>query len=69
MYADALDGDAVAQCRLEPKPHLQLHPDLRPALVCVVGRDAERLRSTPHRCPKLPIAVRPPPPKSPGDSS
>jgi len=64
VYADTLDGRAIAQCRLKPKPHLQLHPDLRPALIRVVGGDAKRSRSTSRRYPKLPIAVRPPPPKS-----
>jgi hypothetical protein len=64
VYADTLDGRAVAQRCLKPKPHLQLHPDLRPALIRVVGGDAKRSHSTPRRYRKLPTAVRPPPPKS-----
>jgi hypothetical protein len=63
VYADALDGNPMAQRCLRPKSH-QLHPDFRPALIRAVGRDVKRPRSTPHRYLKLPIVVRPPPPKS-----
>jgi hypothetical protein len=65
VYAYTLDCRAVAQRRLITKPHLQLHPDLRPALICDIGGDEKRSRSTPRRYPKLPIVFRPPPPKSP----
>jgi hypothetical protein len=69
VYADTLDGSAIAQCRLKPKPHLQLHPDLRPALIRVVGGDAKRSRCTPHRYPKLPIVRPPAAAKKPDDGS
>jgi hypothetical protein len=64
MYSDTLNGRAVAQCCLKPKPHLLFHPDLRPALIRAAGCDAKPSGSTPRRYPKLPIVVRPPPPKS-----
>jgi hypothetical protein len=58
--SDTLDSRTVAQRCLKPKPHLQLHP----TLIRAVGCDAKRSSSTLRRYPKLPIAVRPPPPKS-----
>jgi hypothetical protein len=63
VYADALDDHPIAQRCLRPKPH-QLPPDVRPALIGAVGCDAKRLSSALHRYSKLPIVVRPPPPKS-----
>src|SRR5271163_4857276 len=61
--ADALDDHPIAQRCLRPKPH-QLHPDFRPALIRAVGCNAKRPGPTPRRYSKLPIVVRPPPPKS-----
>ena len=63
VYPNALDDHTIAQRCLRPKPH-QPHPDFRPALIRAVGCDAKR-PSFPPRCySELPIAVRPPPPKS-----
>ena len=64
VYADALDDHTIAQCCLKPKPH-QLHPDFRPALICAVELDLKRLKlHIAIATQKLPIVVRPPPPKS-----
>jgi hypothetical protein len=68
VHAGALDDDPIAQRCLRPKPH-QLHPDLRPALICAVGRDTKRARFTPRRYPKLPIVLPPAAAKKPDDSS
>jgi hypothetical protein len=63
VYADALNDHPIAQRCLRPKPH-QLHPDFRPALIRAVGCDMKRPSSPPLCYSKLPIVVRPLPPKS-----
>jgi hypothetical protein len=61
--ADALNDHTIAQRCLRPKPH-QLHPDFHPALIRAVGCNAKRPCFPPRCYSKLPIVVRPPPPKS-----
>jgi hypothetical protein len=63
VYADALYRHTIAKRCLRPKPH-QLHPGFRPALIRAVDCDAKRTSSTLRCYLKLPIVVRPPPPKS-----
>src|SRR6202020_3173489 len=63
VYANALDDHPIAQRCLRPKSH-QPHPDFRPALIRAAGCNAKPLGPTPRRYSKLPIVVRPPPPKS-----
>jgi hypothetical protein len=63
VYADTLDDHPIAQRCLRPKPH-QLPPDFRPALIRAVDCGVRRLSFPPRCYLKLPIVVRPLPPKS-----
>ena len=70
VYADTVDGRTVAQRCLKPKPHLQRHPDLRPALDLRRRPRCEALKL--HTASLSKAADRRPPPaatKKSGDGS